>query len=113
MRVTLSDELAARVAPFGRWVRAVLGVGLLALKTLAVVAAGELIEFLAMNSAPREVYAYGASERAQVQMDRLPTLNQAGALGGAEQRKLDELIKLEHLLISLKAGMSAADLSAA
>lgn len=111
--VTLPDELAERVAPFSRWLPAVLEISLLALKTPAVEAAGELIEFLATNPSPRNVHAYHASERAQERMNRLLTLNQAGVLGEAEQRELDELIKLEHLVITLKAGLSAEDLSAA
>lgn len=111
--VTLPDELAARVAPFGRWVPTVLEIGLLALKTPAVETAGELVEFLAINPTPQEVRAYHVSERAQARMNRLLTLNQAGALGEAEQRELDELIKLEYLIITLKSGLSAEDLSAA
>lgn len=111
--VTLPDELAARVAPFSRWVPTVLEVGLLALKTPAVETAGELVEFLAINPSPQEVQAYHVSKRAQVRMNRLLTLNQAGALGEAEQRELDELIKLEYLIIILKSGLSAEDLSAA
>jgi hypothetical protein len=111
--VTLPDELAARVAPFSRWLPVVLEVTLLAFKTPAVEAAGELIEFLATNPSPSKVHAYHASERAQERMSRLLTLNQAGVLGEAEQRELDELIKLEHLIITLKAGLSAEDLPAA
>ena len=111
--MVLPDELAARVAPFGRWVPTVLEIGLLALKTPAVETAGELVEFLTTNPSPREVHAYGASERAQARMNRLLILNQAGTLGEAEVLELDELIKLEHLVITLKAGLSAADLSAA
>lgn len=111
--VTLPDELAARVAPFGRWVPTVLEISLLALKTPAALTAGELVEFLATNPSPREVHTYHASERAQARMSRLLVLNQAGALGEAEGRELDERIKLEHLVITLKAGLSAEDLSAA
>lgn len=111
--VTLPDELAERVAPFSRWLPTVLEISLLAFKTPAVETAGELIEFLATNPSPGEVHAYRASERAQERMSRLLTLNQAGVLGEAEQRELEELIKLEHLVITLKAGLSAEDLSAA
>ena len=111
--VALPDELAARVAPFSRWLPTVLEISLLAFKTLAVETAGELIELLATNPSPKNVHAYHASERAQERMSRLLTLNQAGVLGGVEQRELDELIKREHLIITLKAGLSAEDLSAA
>lgn len=111
--VILPDELAARVAPFSRWLPTILEISLLTFKTPAVEAAGELIEFLATNPLPRDVHAYHASERARERMERLLVLNQAGVLGQAEQRELDELIKFEHLIISLKAGLSADDLSAA
>lgn len=111
--VILPDELAARVAPFSRWLPTVLEISLLAFKTPAVETAGELIEFLATNPSPRNVHAYHVSERAQKRMNGLLTLNQAGVLGEAEQRELDELIKLEHLIITLKAELSAEDLSAA
>lgn len=111
--VTLPDELAVRVAPFGRRVPTVLEISLLAFKTPAVEAAGELVEFLATNPSPRNVHNYHASERAQVRMSKLLALNQAGALGEAEGRELDELIKLEHLIITLKGRLSADDLSAA
>lgn len=111
--VTLPDELAARVAPFSRWLPTVLEISLLAFKTPAVETAGELIEFLVTNPSPRDVHAYHAPRRAQERMNRLLTLNQAGVLGEAEQRELDELIKLEGLVITLKAGLSAEDLSAA
>lgn len=110
--VTLPDELAARVAPFSRWLPTVLEISLLALKTPAVETAGELIEFLATNPSPRDVYTYHAPQRAQERMSRLLTLNQVGVLGASEQRELDELIKLEHLIITLKAGLSTGDLSA-
>ena len=111
--LTLPDELAERVAPFSHWLPTVLEISLLAFKTPAVETAGELIEFLATNPLPKDVHAYYASERAQERMNKLLTLNQAGVLGEAEQREIDELIKLEHLIITLKAGLSTEGLSAA
>ncbi len=39
-------------------------------------------------------------------MSRLLALNQAGLLGEAETAELDELLRLEDLFISLKAGLT-------
>lgn len=92
-------------------------VSLLALKTPTVETAGELTELLATNPLPREMQADHVSERAKARMGRLLALNRAGALGEVERRELAKLIELEHLVISLKislkAGLSAEDLSAA
>ncbi|MDQ3460108.1 MAG: hypothetical protein M3498_12525 [Deinococcota bacterium] len=111
--VTLPDELAKRVEPFSRWLPTVLETSLLALKTPAVETASELVEFLASNPLAGEVHAYHVSERAQARMSRLLALNQAGVLGEAEARELDELIKLEHLIITLKASLTPEDIAAA
>ncbi len=110
--ITLPDELAERVAPFGRWLPTVLEISLLALKTPAVLTAAELIDFLVTNPSASDVYAYHASKRAQARMNRLLALNQAGTLSHAEARELGELLELEHLIITLKASLTE-DVSAA
>ena len=101
--VTLPDDLAERVEPFGRWLPTVLEISLLGLKTSASRTAGEVIEFLSTGPSTDEVAAYKASVRSQERMSRLLTLNQAGLLGEAEAEELDELLRLENLLIGLKA----------
>jgi hypothetical protein len=45
-------------------------------------------------------------------MSRLLALNHAGILSEAEARELDELIKLEHLIITLKASLTPEDIAA-
>ena len=103
---TLPDDLAKRVEPFGRWLPVVLEVSLLGLQTSASRTAGEIIAFLSTGPSPDEVAAYSASERSQERMSRLLALNQAGLLGTAEAEELDELLRLENLLIGLKAELT-------
>lgn len=101
--VTLPDDLAERVEPFGQWLPVVLEISLLGLKTQASRTAGEIIAFLSTGPSTDEVAAHQASARSQERMSRLLTLNQAGLLGEAEAEELDELLRLENLLITLKA----------
>jgi hypothetical protein len=46
------------------------------------------------------------SEEAQLRLRRLLALNSEGLLGEEEQRELEELGQLEHILIMLKARLS-------
>ena len=62
-----------------------------------------MIQFLASDPAPHEVLAYHASERSQARLQRLLALNEAGLLGEDEQRELDEMQRIEHIIIMLKA----------
>ena len=72
-------------------------------RTVAAATATEVIEFLSRNPTPQEVLAYHVSERAQIRLQRLLALNAAGTLGEEEQLELDEVQRIEHLLILLKA----------
>jgi hypothetical protein len=72
-------------------------------QTRAGVTATEVIRFLATEPSPEDVLNYHASERAQTRLRRLLALNEAGLLGEAEQRELDELQRIEHIMILLKA----------
>ena len=101
--VTLPDDLAERVEPFGRWLPTVLEISLLGLKTPASRTAGEIVAFLSTGPSSDEVATYRASVRSQERINRLLALNQAGFLGKVEAEELDELLRLENLLIMLKA----------
>ena len=101
--VTLPDDLAERIEPFGQWLPAVLEISLLGLQTPASRTAGEIIAFLSTGPSADEVAAHRASTRSQERVSRLLALNQAGLLGEAEAEELDELLRLENLLITLKA----------
>jgi len=109
----LPDELAKRVEPFGRWLPTIIEISLLKLKTSAAETASEVIEFLATSPSVQDVHAYQVSPRAHARMQRLLDLNRAGLLGEVEAAELDELIKLEQLIISLKADLLTEELAGA
>jgi hypothetical protein len=73
---------------------------------LATETATEVIQLFVANPSPQEVLDYHVSERAQNRLRRLLTLNAAGLLGEEEQQELDELNKIEHTIIKLKAQLA-------
>ncbi len=103
MRLQVPEELARRIQPMGPWLATVLEVGLLGCRTRAAATAVELMELLARNPRPQEVLDFHVSAAAQERSRRLLALNEAGLLGEEEQRELDELDQLEHLVVMLKA----------
>jgi hypothetical protein len=103
MTVHVSEELAERLRPIGPWLPAVLELSLIGCKTVAAATATEVIQFLAQDPPTQAILNYHVSERAQERLQRLLTLNEAGMLGEAEQCELDELQRIEHVVIMLKA----------
>ena len=103
MTMQVSEELATRLRPIGRWLPTVLELILVGFKTLATATATEVIEFLSTEPTPQDVLNYHVSDRAQAQLQRLLALNAVGMLGEAEQQELDELQRIEHIMIMLKA----------
>ncbi len=103
MTLEMPDELAERIRPLGDWLPALLELSLVGFRTLAAATAAEVVEFLATEPSPAELLEYHASERAQERLRRLLVLNEAGRLGESEQRELDELQKVEHIVVMLKA----------
>jgi len=106
MTMQVPEELAKRIQPIQVWVPAILEISLVGCKTLATETATEIIQLFATNPSPQEVLDYHASERAQSKLQRLLALNAAGLLGEDEQRELDELEKIEHTIIKLKAQLA-------
>jgi hypothetical protein len=104
--VQVADELAERLQPLRSWLPTIIEMSLLGFKTSAISTVTELIQFLSSNPAPQEVLSYHASERSQERLRRLLALNDMGMLSEAEQQELDELQKLEHVVINLKAQMA-------
>ncbi len=98
----LSDELAERVQPMRDWLPTVLELSLVKFKTPATAPASEILQFLSTAPAPQAVLNYHVSERAQMRLQRLLALNDAGLSGEEEQRELDELQHIEHIIILLK-----------
>lgn len=101
------DQLAEQVLPFRRWLPAVLELGMARFQTPAAQTSAEVIEFLLGNPSAEDVLAYHASERSQGRLQRLLALNSAGLLGEAEQAELDEVERLEHILIMLKVQVAS------
>lgn len=103
MTLEMPDELAERIRPLGEGLPALLELSLVGFRTLAAATAAEVIEFLATEPSPAELLEHHASERAQKRLRRLLVLNEAGRLGEGEPRELDELQKVEHIVVMLKA----------
>jgi hypothetical protein len=103
MTVDFPETMAARIQPLGFWLPVILELSFVGCKTLATATAAEVIEFLSSNPKPEQVLSFHVSDRAQVRLQRLLALNQAGLLGEDEQLELDELQKIEHILVMLKA----------
>ena len=98
----VSDELAERLRPIRLWLSTVLELSLVGFRTLAIQTASEVISFLSANPTPQEVLDYHVSESAQARLRQLLVLRQAGLLGEGQQQELDELEKIEHIIIMLK-----------
>lgn len=103
LTLDIPDTLAHRIEPLKPWLPAVLELALMGLKTQAAATASDIIEFLSASPAPEQILDYHASEQSQRRLQRLLALNESGLLGETEQRELDELEKIEHLVILLKA----------
>ncbi len=103
MTMQVSDELAKQIKPIGRWLPTVIELSLIGFKTLAAATAAEMIQFLSKTPSVQELLEYQVSEQSQQRLQRLLALNEAGILSGAEQLELDELQRIEHIIIMLKA----------
>jgi hypothetical protein len=99
----LPDEVAARLKPMGPWLSTALELTSVGFKTPAAETAAEIIHFLSTSPAARMVLAYHVSDRAQERLGRLLSLNQGGALSALEKAELDEMERIEHVVVMLKA----------
>jgi hypothetical protein len=102
LTMQLPEDLAVRVQPMSQWLPTILRISLMGFRTTAISAATELVNFLTLNPTPQEFLSYHVSVNSQERLQRLLTLNEAGLLAEAERNELDELEKLEHLVITLK-----------
>ena len=102
MTVQLSDEVADRCKAVGPWLSSVIELSLVGFKTPASATASEVIEFLCSNPEPEDIAGFHISESAQLRLRRLLALNEACFLSLVEQDELDELQRLEHMIIMLK-----------
>lgn len=105
LTLQVSEELARQVLPLSPFLPIVLELALAGFRTPAAAAASDLVTFLAQEPAPKKVLAYHASDERQERTRRLLALNEAGLLSREESDELDELAKLEHVLVKLKTGI--------
>ena len=98
----VSNYLAKRIQPIRYWLPTILEIVLVGFKTPATKTASQIIRFLSTNPSQQEVLSYQVSKRAQARLGRLLILNEAGMVGEMEQLELDELQKIEHIMIMLK-----------
>lgn len=106
MTLQVPDELAERIRPLRSWLPTILELSLVGYRTTATATATEVIEFLSHEPSPQEVLEFLASDRSQSRLRRLLALNEAGLLGEEEARELEELQKIEHILVMLKAQLA-------
>lgn len=103
MTMELPDKLAERIQPIRPWLPIILELSFAGLKTPATETLTEIILFLSTNPSAQEVCNYHVSERAQKRLQYLLALNRAALLGEPEQRELDEMEKMEQIMIMYKA----------
>ena len=103
IKLQVPEKLAARLAPIGPWIPTVLELSVIGFKTSAARTAAEIIDFLSDSPTPAQVLDYHVSDRAQERLRRLLVLNRGEALGADEEAELDELQKIEHVVVMLKA----------
>ena len=109
LTMQVPEELARRIQPMSAWLPTIIELSLIGFKTLATTAAAEVIEYLSKNPSPQEVLDYHVSDSAQSRLQRLLTLNEASLLAATEQLELDELQRLEHVVIMLKARIASQE----
>ncbi|HRV92138.1 MAG TPA: hypothetical protein P5526_08245 [Anaerolineae bacterium] len=103
IKMQITDSLAQRLQPMYDWLSTVLELSLVGFKTPAVQTATEIIDFLATGPSSGEVIAYHVSDRAQERLRRLLAINEAGLASAEEQAELDEIERIEHIMVLLKA----------
>ncbi|MBI3249706.1 MAG: hypothetical protein HYZ50_24690 [Deltaproteobacteria bacterium] len=103
MTVQVSEELAERLRPIEPWLPTILELSLVGFTTVAAATATEVLQFLSRLPTPQEVLDYHVSNCAQERLQRLLVLNAAGMLGEAECQELEELQRIEHIIVLLKA----------
>jgi hypothetical protein len=106
MTMELPDKLAERIQPIRPWLPIILELSFANLKTPAAETSVEIIQFLSTNPSPKEVCNYHVSERAQKRLQYLLGLNSTGLLGEIAQHELDDMEKIEHIMIMYKARIS-------
>ncbi len=103
LTLNVSDTLAERVEPFSRWLPTILEISVLGFTSPALKTAHETITFLASNPSEHAVRNFKFSLKTQQRVDELLERNCESILTENEQQELDEILRLEHVIIMLKA----------
>lgn len=103
MTVQLSDEVAERCKSVGPWLSTIIELSLAGFGAPAAATASEVTDFLLNNPSSEEVMDFHISESAQLRLRRLLALGEIGTLSDLEKAELDELQRLEHVIVKLKS----------
>lgn len=63
-----------------------------------------VLDFLASNPSPEQIQAFGPTPEMQNRLSTLLDRSRANQLTPAEERELDEYVRIEHLMVMIKAG---------
>lgn len=110
MTMQVPNELAERIEPISPWLPTIIELSLIGFKTLATQTASEVIEFLSQNPSPQQVFNFHSSEEQQERLRRLLALNEMGMISEMENLELDELEKIEHVIIMLKSRIAIQEM---
>lgn len=105
LKLSVSETLAEKIQPLGSWLPTVLELSLVGFQTQAIKVASDIIAFLSTSPTPETVLTYQLPTVHIERTQRLLALNKAGLLDQAEQLELDELEKIEHIIIMLKTSV--------
>ena len=100
------DELAEQLADMRERLPELLA---LSLQQPAVPASvyRDILTFLASNPTPEQLAAFGPRLEVRQRLQTFLERNQAGSLTPAEDAELDELERIEHVMVMLKTGALA------
>ena len=102
MTLELPDELATQILPVQQYLPAILQLSITPFQASATQTAREIVHFLAQNPSPNDVLNYHVTERGQTHLRDLLARNQEAALLSGEEKELDELMTIEHIMRQVK-----------
>jgi len=107
--VQVPEELREKFSSLSPWFPSVVELVLQGYQTpSALETAGEVVRFLSSGPTPTQVAAFHASEQTMTRLNRLLALNRERLLSDHEEKELDELQNIDHLVIKLKARAHSA-----
>ena len=103
LMIDLPDELAQRLQPEREHLAEIIERGLRQGWSEGAGLAREIISFLGRGPQPAEILAFRPSPVFLERSRELLWKNKQGALSGAEEAELDEMLRLDHLVTLIKA----------